>query len=165
MITEALRERRPILIVDIDGTLVDNTHRRHLIPQENQRDPHAWNPFNKACAGDTPIVENVITVRTLIDAGFLAIFVTSRGLDSKPETEDQLMSLGLPVFPLVHRPMDEPRPPSEWKVAVVESIEKYFGYPVTAAIEDDPRVCRAFRERGIAVAQVGSRCASIVTNY
>lgn len=165
MIIEALRERRPLLLVDIDGTLVNNNHRKHLMPKENFRDPHAWTEFNKACAGDTPIPENITTVKTLIDAGFLAIFVTSRGASSKFETEQQLRSLGLPVFPLVMRPMDEHRPPFEWKPVVAAAIEQYYGYGITAAIEDDPRVCWEYTQKGIAVAQVRSGCAAVTVNY
>lgn len=165
MIIEALRERRPIILVDIDGTLVDNSHRRHLIPKENFRDPYSWEAYNKACADDIPIHENLTTVRTLIDSGFLAVFVTSRGASSKFETQEQLRSMHLPVSPLIMRPMDELRPPHEWKAVVAEAVANYYGYKITAAIEDDPRVCQAYREQGIAVAQVRSRCSSISVNY
>lgn len=164
-VIDALKETRPIIIVDIDGTLVNNEHRRHLVPKENFRDPYAWQQFNKACAGDTPIPHNITTVKTLIDAGFLAVFVTSRGNNARPETEDQLRSIGFVPFPLVMRPMDEPRPPAEWKIAVISDVEQYYGYGVTAAIDDDPKVCRAMRDRGIAVAEVRSQCTAISVNY
>lgn len=164
-VIESLREKRPILIIDIDGTLVDNTHRRHLVPKENQRDPRAWAPFNMACMGDAPIMQNIITVRTLLEAGFLGIYVTSRGNTARAVTMDQLRSIELPSTPLVMRPMDEPRRPWEWKAAVIDDIEKYYGYKVSAAIEDDPTVCAMYRERGIAVAQVSTRCAAVFVNY
>lgn len=164
-VIECLREQRPIIIVDLDGTLFNNQQRRHLIPKENFRDPHSWADFNKACLGDMPIVQNITTVKTLIDAGFLAVYLTSRGNGARPETETQLRSVGLVPFPLIMRPMDEHRKPHEWKVAVIEDVEKYYGYKVTAAMDDDPGVCNAMRQRGIAVAQVRSECASVTVNY
>lgn len=160
-VREALREQRPIVIVDIDGTLVNNAQRRHLVPKDDLRNPHAWTPFNMACKDDAPIMQNIITVKALIDGGFLAIFVSSRGQVAKQATADQLVSIGLVPVPLVLRPMDEPRKPSEWKAAVLDDIEAYYGYKITAAIDDDPTVCQMMRERGIAVVQVSTRCSSI----
>ncbi len=155
-------ETRPIFIIDLDGTLFDNTQRRHLVPKENQSDPASWVEFNNACAGDTPIIDNITTVKTLISAGFLGIFVTSRTNTAREATEDQLHSVGLIPHPLVMRDMKDTRPPSEYKAAMLDAIENYYQRKIVAAIDDDSRVCRMMRERGIAVAHVSTKCTSLL---
>ncbi len=58
-------------IFDIDNTLADNRHRKHLI------DPKNWEPFHQECLLDTPIVP-MIKLLKLLNETHVIFLCTSR---------------------------------------------------------------------------------------
>lgn len=103
------------LIVDIDGTLVDNTQRpQHLIPEDMTKTEN-WTDFNNACLDDTPIQNIIDQVKRLSPLAQLT-FLTSRGESARDNTIKQLNKYFLEyAWVLVMRPMDNNLSPSDYK--------------------------------------------------
>jgi predicted secreted acid phosphatase len=74
------------IIVDIDGTIADNTERLHLIKENN---PPKWDEFFKACGSDKPI-QNVIDIINTLDEYYEIIYCTGRSEICRKETEQWL---------------------------------------------------------------------------
>lgn len=75
------------IIVDIDGTIADNTDRLHLIKENN---PPKWDEFFKACGSDKPI-QNVIDIINTLDEYYEIIYCTGRSEICRNETEEWLL--------------------------------------------------------------------------
>ena len=63
------------VIVDIDGTIANNSHRVHFISDPNNQD---WNAFNMASDQDLPI-QDVIELVKVLKHEYDIIFCTGRG--------------------------------------------------------------------------------------
>lgn len=71
-----------VIIVDIDGTIADATHRLHYIKTK----PKDWKAFFRESIND-PIYEDVHwLVNTLIDSGNKILFVTARPENEREQT-------------------------------------------------------------------------------
>ena len=66
--------KKHFVLVDIDGTIADTTHRLHHI----QKEPKDWNSFFMSCDADTPIKPIIQLVQELHDNGAAIIFCTGR---------------------------------------------------------------------------------------
>lgn len=71
------------LIIDIDGTLADSTHRACYL----QRSPKDWDRFFSLVHLDAPIEPNITVIKGLLNAGAYPIFVTGRPDSCKVGTE------------------------------------------------------------------------------
>ena len=87
-------------IFDIDGTLMDCSHRLHHI----QKDPKDWRAFFAACAQDKPISHMVRLAINLFDADQHIVYVSGRSDECMDETCLSLAWAGLPDAPLIHAP-------------------------------------------------------------
>ena len=75
------------IIVDIDGTIANNTERLHLIKENN---PPKWDEFFKACGSDKPI-QNVIDIINTLDEYYEIIYCTGRSEICRKETQKWLL--------------------------------------------------------------------------
>ena len=73
------------VIVDIDGTIADCTHRLHYI----QNQPKDWDSFYEACSDDKPIPDVLELCRHLHER-YLLLFVTGRKAKVRFKTRDWL---------------------------------------------------------------------------
>lgn len=85
------------IICDLDGTLADCTHRRHLVEKyhpdgtKNKRD---FEQFYNLC-GEDPVCEVVHTLlHKLLAIGFSVVFVTGRPERTRDKTEQWLWRAG-----------------------------------------------------------------------
>lgn len=95
------------LFVDLDGTLFNNYHRKHLMPADTN-DPESWVEFNNACLGDEIIMPMLETVQA-ISSFFMyteIIVVTARGEKAKEHTCQQLEKANFAHDKIIMRPMD-----------------------------------------------------------
>jgi len=161
------------IIVDLDGTLFDNTARAHLIPELHEQDSTAaWKPFNEACLiYDKPIPHVIAQVKALywsiLGPSKQLIFLTSRGADAEPQTKEQLV-IHFPkhVFQrqrLIMRQMDCNHLPVEFKDRMLERIVKPEDDGIAILFDDHPGIIEMVKlnyPRIIAV-QVDSYCSSL----
>lgn len=54
---------KPLYIFDLDGTLADLSHRKHMLEEKN--DPSRWRRFYAACGRDAPIKPVIETMERL----------------------------------------------------------------------------------------------------
>jgi hypothetical protein len=113
------------LIIDIDGTLFNNFHRLHLVP-EDMTQVENWTAFNRACLGDSPIIKNIEMVTALIEENIDAynlIFLTARGMDSAGETYTQLSDyFSAYKVNLCMRAMNDRSTPVDFKRSYLNSL-------------------------------------------
>lgn len=150
-----------IYIVDLDGTLYDNSHRQHLIPTDRSSTAE-WRAFNHACLND--IVRQPVRrlVQTLLNAGEHVIFVTGRGASAFIPTAKCLDRdfTGYP-HPLLMRPMDDHRPAWQFKVDVLLGMRSAYPGRHLVAIEDDDNCVEAMRNIPfVTVLQIDSQCVA-----
>lgn len=152
-----------VFIIDLDGTLFDNTHRAHLMP-EDKTNTAAWVKFNQACAGDTVREDVALIVNSLLESGQKVIFLTARGEAARIQTTAALMAVFGREYPhLVMRPMSDHGSSADFKRRALNQIREVWGQCNFLAIEDDPKVATMFREEGVTVMMVDSRCAAVLS--
>jgi phosphoglycolate phosphatase-like HAD superfamily hydrolase len=93
-------------VFDLDGTLADLEHRRHLI----LRDEPDHRAFFAAVGGDTPIVPVINMLRTLHAAGHQIEIWSGRSDECREATEAWLRQHGVPEVPLIMRTAGDKRP-------------------------------------------------------
>ena len=133
-----------MLVVDIDGCIVDNHQRKHLIPKV-MNSPCCWEAFNSACSTDLPVYPIIELVKLLSKCHDGSIhFVTSRGESSYVETKKQLALYFSDVnFELYMRPMDDNRHTVHYKRSVFAKM------PLTVdsiIIDDHPEIIAMVEE-------------------
>ncbi|WP_163604176.1 HAD family acid phosphatase [Leclercia adecarboxylata] len=155
-------------IIDLDGTLYDNSHRQHLLP-EDKGDTAAWVAFNGACADDVLRDDIADLVRGLLLAGRECIFLTGRGEAARAATMKRLQEdFDFDHTPaLLMRPMDDHRSAAEFKCEIIMAVRQAWkGRGALReyrfiAIEDDPTIVAALREIGVTTLQIDSLCCSV----
>lgn len=156
-----------MIIVDLDGTLCDNTHRRHLVPpKELAETTKAWVLFNKACIDDKPIGPMVELLTKLSSSVYWyeVIFVTGRGEQARSETEAWLRKniswFCHNDYELIMRPVDENRSPAEFKHDTFKSLGLGKNDIV---LDDDPRIIKMVHKNfGAIVINPPSRCSAVL---
>ena len=132
---------KPVVIVDIDGTLADVRHRLHYL-RGRRKD---WGAFFHAMDRDTPI-EGVVRWVQGLPPDYRVAIITGRPEQYREITAAWLRRQGIPSGELYMRPACDHRPDYVMKREVLRSLK---GAPVAFAIDDRPQVCRMWRETGI----------------
>lgn len=152
---------KTIYIIDLDGTLYDNSHRQHLIPTDRSSTAE-WRAFNNACANDKVRHPVRRLVQTLINAGEHVIFLTGRGASAYIPSAKQLDRdfVGGP-HPLLMRPMDDHRPAWQFKVDALLGLRQAYPGCHLLAIEDDDNCVQSMRNIPfVTVLQINSLCVA-----
>lgn len=138
------------IIVDIDGTLADLSHRLHFIADPKKKD---WDGFFAAAVDDKPIGPVVDMVLGLSQSCRLVI-VTGRPEWTRNATQVWLRDhAGLNGYPLYMRATEDRRDDSIVKLEILKQI-RADGYRPELAIDDRKRVVAMWRKAGITCAQV-----------
>lgn len=157
---------RLLVIVDLDGTLYDNTPNAHLIP-EDRTDTEKWAEFNCAC--DTHVLRHAVAslVHTLILSSAIVIYLTGRGDIARDATTRRLHSDGLMhhTTPLLMRKMSDRRPSWVYKLEAIAKIMAENPNYHVVALEDDPAIVEALRKQSITTLQIDSLCADVRSKY
>lgn len=146
------REGFMIVIVDIDGTLADISHRIKYI----QSDPKDWDKFYDNMVNDSPIYDVCIAVIALA-ASYRIVYITGRPLSHKRQTLDWLQRYMLPTGYLFMRSIGDRRQDyivkKELYEREVKSLLPLHGGKVHLAIEDRKQVVDMWRSLGITTLQ------------
>jgi phosphoglycolate phosphatase-like HAD superfamily hydrolase len=141
------------IIVDIDGTLADCTHRLHHI----QKQPKDWDAFFAATAKDKPIQPMCDLLRALILGGARPIYVTGRPEKTRKATEDWLERFNPTMQPyairLYMRADGDHRNDDILKREMLNRIRR-AGFAPKLAFEDRSRVVQMYRKAGLICLQV-----------
>jgi predicted secreted acid phosphatase len=141
------------VIVDIDGTVADLTHRLHWVTSK----PKNYAAFKAASHFDTPIVPVIEAVKALEKAGNTILFVSGREgtTEHRAETMTWLVQNGF-EFMLTHpqrlfmRKAGDYRADDVIKEEILDEI-LMLGFRPSIAFDDRRRVIEMWKRRGILV--------------
>lgn len=140
------------VVVDLDGTLCDTSHRQHLAQARE------WDQFNSLCCHDKPVKPIADLVGALAKS-YSVLLLTARDETYEKMTYDWLIKHRIFSFDaLLMRRKGDYRPDFEVKI---EALEAMFGQDkeavlksVAFCIEDRNKVVEAMRNYGLTVLQV-----------
>lgn len=138
----------PVIVIDLDSTVYDTRHRRHLAPgREHYGTPNtAWKPFSLGCPEDTVIESMAVLTRLLHESCFIFL-LTARNDVAEEATLNRLAEDRVPFDRLrMAGPEDEDTSNHDYKVQVLkEWIAE--GWNITLFIDDWAETCRAVTEQ------------------
>lgn len=141
-------DRRPAVIVDMDGTLCDVSTVLHL-----QAEPDGFVSFHDACADCPPIPAVVDWCVDHYSRGHAIVVVTGRDASTRALTLEWLSEhLPVPIAGLHMRPDGDFRSNAAVKREIHDELAA--AYEIRAAIDDDPEIVELWQEIGIPVAMV-----------
>jgi uncharacterized HAD superfamily protein len=148
---------KPIVLVDIDGTLADVHHRLHHIKNARRKN---WKAFFEGMEHDTPIASTVAWVQSLAGHHDI-IIITGRPEEYRARTEVWLKQNGIPFADIFMRRDGDHRPDYEMKK---EALKRWPKERIKLVIEDRPPVCDMWLQQGIRCVLVESDEANQMVN-
>jgi phosphoglycolate phosphatase-like HAD superfamily hydrolase len=155
------------IIFDVDGTLLDISHRLHFLgldettPPSERAKPNAskrWKEFRdpKQKRWDEPILPVILTMNALHVEGHRVIIASGRNKSEGPDTIKTLKRWVpyIDSVPMYMRSDSDYRPDTEAKLGLLHKMRN-DGFNPTFAFDDRPSVIRMWREQGLLVADVG----------
>ena len=140
---------RQTVIVDIDGTLADISHRERYVKGKRKR----WGKFFQNMDKDLPVPEVAAKVRQL-SQDHTIILVSGRPDDYRAVTEEWLKKHKIPYQELYMRKSGDFRPDDIVKQEILKTHLKKE--EIKLVIDDRPRVIRMWRANGLEVEDVGN---------
>jgi uncharacterized HAD superfamily protein len=137
------------VIVDIDGTLADASHRLHFI----QTKPKNWKAFFAAMGKDEPIRETITVVNSLWNSGYRIVLASGRPENYRAITAGWLRYNRVYHDMLFMRGAGDKRPDDIVKRELLTSI-RVHGFQPKLAIDDRDRVVEMWRSEGLRCWQV-----------
>lgn len=127
------------IIVDLDGTLFDDTRRKHYIELED------WDSYNRDHINDSINRAVYNYVQSEILGGAEIVIITGRSDKFKSTTVEQLRDLFGMDLTLLMRSEGDKQSSSEIKSYLVDWLRR----PIALAIDDDIRNIEMFKSKGI----------------
>lgn len=138
------------IIIDLDGTLCDVSHRTHLVKQS----PPDWPAFFDACVDDTPNPAVVALITMARESGHEIIYVSGRPETHRKQTEAWLQNHWLGGWArLLMRPAGDYRQDAIVKRELYETHIR-GRYDVLFAVDDRDQVVAMWRDLGLVCFQV-----------
>jgi HAD superfamily, subfamily IIIB (Acid phosphatase) len=140
---------RKYILCDIDGTLADIEHRRHLLTIE----PRDWPAFFERMVHDKPNLPIVNLYKTIWESGrYSCILVTGRPEKYRNATLCWLSSNGILFESLLMRSDGDKRPDYVVKLEMLEKLRQ-SGASVEFVIDDRRSVVEMWRGNGVVCLQ------------
>jgi len=139
-----------IYIFDIDGTVADGTHRKHLIEGEKKD----WEAFYAASADDKPIFEVITVARALNAAGHGIVYSTGRPENIRYITTQWLRKYRVPIGPTYMRAEKDHRESFVIKSELLDRVKAQHHIEIGGVFEDRQQDAQMYRDRGLKVFQV-----------
>ncbi len=136
-------------ICDIDGTIADVRHRRHLV----QTRPSNWPAFRAAAAFDPPILPVIRTLQALAYGPNRILLCSGRMFDEHDLTVAWLTKHRVPYARLYMRASVDYRPDEIVKSELLDQMLEE-GYQPIMVFDDRNKVVAMWRARGLVCAQV-----------
>lgn len=145
-----------IIIVDIDGTIADNSHRSGILDSTLE---DKWNIFYSKCNLDIPINSVISSVKTHIESRSTdyIVFLTGRPTKYRDKTLQWLKTnfkddkLFEKVDGLIMRKNNDYRSSAEFKKACLDDLKVEVNYSSILAYEDELSNINMFRSEGVEV--------------
>lgn len=143
--------KQKAIIVDLDGTLTDNSHRLHMF-NDNIKD---WTEINERSRYDLPVLWCQEMVNIYAAAGYKILFVTGRAAQAEAVTREWLTRYISPAvnYQLYMRGLTDTRLDPFVKQEIFFRDIMPF-YEVAFCLEDRDSVTRMWRSIGLIALQV-----------
>lgn len=143
------------VIVDLDGTIFDLSHRLHFI----QNKPTNWPAFFRAADKDEPITDVLEVLYSLLAAGYHLVFITGRSdmIEDITRVAIEQVELGSEVELYMRKEGDH----REDSIVKLELLNRAFPEPedkdtILGIFEDRQQVVDMYRAQGLRVFQVAA---------
>jgi uncharacterized HAD superfamily protein len=136
------------VIVDIDGTLADCSHRLRFIRGRRKK----WGKFFEAASQDRPRIDVVAQVRELAKRHKIHL-VSGRPEEYRQQTLNWLARYRIPFESLYMRESGDYRPDDVVKQEILDLC--FDKDNIELVIDDRPRVVRMWQSNGLKVLDVG----------
>lgn len=144
---------RRIAFVDMDHTMTDAAWRDHMI-KVNMTDQD-WANYHSCCDLDSPVPAVVDLVNSLHADGWAVVIITGRNEFVRGLTKVWLEQHDVNYHVLIMRPDNDHRQAFEYKLdRAQEIIQNGEGKASAIIIDDNAKVCEAFKAWGIPALQV-----------
>ena len=137
------------IIFDIDGTLMDISHRKKYVTQR----PKDWNKFREETSNDTPNEDVFAIAKALQKAGHNILIASGRNKSQRAVTLKQLMKEKLVFRALELRSDTDYRPDTEVKSGMLDKFREQ-GFNPELVFDDRSSVVDMWRQRGLRAVQV-----------
>ena len=146
-----------LYIFDLDGTLADIEHRKHLLDQRDN--PNRWREFYALCGGDEPKHDVINTMERLKDSGASIVFFSGRSDEVRGLTVDWMVAhtsftaeeLG---FRLCMREAGDCTPDDDLKRSWYNNMLLVDRARLIAVFDDRDRIVKMWRDEGVTCYQV-----------
>ena len=142
-----------VIIFDVDGTIADVEHRRHLVNGDKGFKAD-WTAFREATVDDTPVQWVCDIAKRHIAQGDEVAFFSARNESEREITEKQISEwIGDGHNGVFLRPNGDYRPDEVFKSELADRFEKIGGH-IDLVYDDRNKVVDMWRQRGTTVVQV-----------
>lgn len=139
------------VIVDVDGTIADTSHRNHYLADQDNQD---WESYKALLLHDTPFFDIFFLVDALRQAGCRIILCTARSEAERADTEKWLSDWDFGSYAKLYmRPEGDHRPDSVFKAMAFQQMG-LDGFCPTMVLEDRNSVVDMWRSMGLRVLHV-----------
>lgn len=139
---------RPLYIGDLDGTVCNVEHRKHLVQQEK------FEEFNRACVRDTPNQTVVLALHLLATAGADIWLFSGRDDYMERETREWLVHYCVPCKWLQMRPSGDRTEDHELKEQWLHRMLDVDRRRLVGVFDDRQTVVDMWRRNGVRCFQV-----------
>ena len=144
---------KKVIIFDVDGTIADVEHRRHLVNGDKGFKPD-WTAFRKATRFDTPVQWVCDIAKRHIAQGDEVAFFSARNESERKITEKQISQwIGDGHKGVFLRPDDDFTPDDVFKSELADKFID-MGGKIDLIFDDRQRVVDMWRDKGFTVVQV-----------
>jgi hypothetical protein len=144
------QNRPDAIIVDIDGTIADITHRAHFVNTLGKKD---WDSFNANMHLDAPKAEIINIIKRLEQTGLAILLVTGRFSKFRKVTIEWLVENDMIWNALIMRPNNDYRSDHIIKRELYHEII-YPKFNVVGVFDDRDSVVDMWRKEGLTCLQV-----------
>ena len=145
-----MKKERKTIIFDVDGTIADVEHRRHLVNGDNKD----WKNFRLATVDDTPVQWVCDIAKRYVAQGDEVAFFSARNESEREITEKQISQwIGDGHKGVFLRPDGDFRSDAEFKQEVLDSLRENDFNP-DLVFDDRNQVVDMWRRNGVPCFQV-----------
>lgn len=139
-----------IVLVDLDGTLSLNEHRKHLVESK----PQHWDEFYLASSDDEPNVPVIETIKLLKQNDYKIHIFSGRGAIAKKITINWLERYHVPYDELRMRPIGNSVPDDVLKEHWLKEAFPDYLNQIFCVFDDRDKVVKMWRRLGLTCFQV-----------
>jgi hypothetical protein len=143
------------VLVDLDGTIAINKHRKYLIDPDKSNPPN-WDAFYLACKDDSPNTPVIEIIKALNATGHEIHIISGRGKIAEKSTLKWLESFKVPFSKLTMREIGDFTDDAELKKEWLLKYYPEYKTQILCVIDDRKKVVDMWRSMDLTCLQVAN---------